>query len=778
MSTRVSRRCFLKQGALPLLATSLDLTRPTESNVLQQPRREGPIHTGGLEETPYPTEERTNRSDSSIRERVTYVCGRGEVENYFRSMPKPAGYEQNLEANCELRTQAPYAGIKEIEAYLSTHPQNPSDRSARQIAMQAHYVLGQIYSYSGNMEKAVPNFATAYELAVSAGLKDQAFALEEILGIVKFRRGQVDNWVKNHNPHSSIFPLRAEAQFQNVSAAESALKDFLRYLDHRPDNMEATWLLNLTSMALGKYPESVPKNHLLPLRAFESKDDIGRFVDGAPALGLNVFSMAGGVVMDDFDNDGYLDLVVSTGDHCEALHYFHNQGDGTFENRSAPVGLSKVLGGFNVFQADYNNDGWLDIYVTRGAWETPVRHSLLRNNGDGTFSDVTVDAGINIAPAVASQTAAWGDYDNDGWLDLFVGGEHAPSHLFHNNGDGTFTDVARQARVDRTAFTKGAVWGDYDNDGYLELYVSNEGEENFLYHYNGDGTFQEIARDLHVETPVWSFPVWFWDYDNDGWLDLYVSSHYESVSEVIKSYLRLPTPAETHALYRNLKGKAFQDVTREVGLDRVSMPMGANFGDVDNDGFLDFYLGTGAPSYGAFIPNMLFRNVQGKRFVDITASSGTGLLQKGHGIAIGNLFRDGQPAIFAQMGGMAPGDRYYCSLFKNPGSSNHWIDIKLRGAKTNRSAIGARIKLVVEGRDHERRNIFRDVTSGGSFGASPLEQHIGVGNAARIETLEIWWPTSKTRQTFHNLSLNQYIEVEEFRDHYTQQQTRPSRPPQ
>ena len=269
-----------------------------------------------------------------------------------------------------------------------------------------------------------------------------------------------------------------------------------------------------------------------------------------------------------------------------------------------------------------------------------MRHSLLRNNGDGTFSDVTVEAGINIVPAVASQTAAWGDYDNDGWLDLFVGAEHAPSHLFHNNGDGTFTDVSKQARVDRTAFTKGAVWGDYDNDGYVELYVSNEGESNFLYHYNGDGTFTEIARDLHVETPIWSFPVWFWDYDNDGWLDLYVSSHYESVSEVVKSYLRLPTPAETHALYRNRNGKGFQNVTQEVGLDQVTMPMGANFGDVDNDGFLDFYLGTGAPSYGAFIPNMLFRNVAGKRFVDITASSGTGLLQKGHGVAIGNLFHD------------------------------------------------------------------------------------------------------------------------------------------
>src|SRR5207248_3731546 len=161
-----------------------------------------------------------------------------------------------------------------------------------------------------------------------------------------------------------------------------------------------------------------------------------------------------------------------------------------------------------------------------------------------------------------------------------------------------------------------------------------------------------------------------------GWLDLYVSSHYESVSQVIRSYLNLPTAAETHKLYRNRNGKSFEDVTPQVGLNQVTMPMGANFGDVDNDGFLDFYLGTGAPSYGAFVPNVLFRNVNGDHFVDITASSGTGCLEKGHGVAIGNLFHDGQPAIFAQLGGMVPGDKYYSALYRSPGSRNNGFDIR------------------------------------------------------------------------------------------------------
>ena len=205
--------------------------------------------------------------------------------------------------------------------------------------------------------------------------------------------------------------------------------------------------------------------------------------------------------------------------------------------------------------------------------------------------------------------------------------------------------------------------------------------------------------------------------------------------------------------------------------------MGANFGDVDNDGWLDFYLGTGAPSYGALIPNMLFRNVEGNRFVDITASSGTGSLQKGHGVAIGNLLHDGQPALYAQLGGMVPGDRYYSALFKSPGNGNSWINLKLIGVKTNRAAIGARIKLTVEDSAHQRRDIHRHVCSGGSFGSSPLEQLIGVGKARRIESLEIDWPTSKTRQTFHDVGLNQYIEVKEFDKEYTPQHPRPTKPP-
>jgi hypothetical protein len=606
------------------------------------------------------------------------------------------------------------------------------------------------------------------------GDKDYQHRMAKILGIAYLKLGEVENWIENRKPQSSIFPIRPEGQFQRTQPSVKAREYFLIYLEEATDDLEEKWLLNLTCMTLGKYPEDVPPDHRISLAPFESKDSIGLFLDVSAACGLNFFASAGGIIMDDFDNDGYFDLVFSDMDPCAGLRYFHNNGDGSFADRSAQAGFSPQLSGLNIVQADFNNDGWLDIYIPRGSWRKPLRHSLLRNNGDGTFTDVTTQAGLG-AVVTASQVAAWADFDNDGFLDLFVGNENAPSQLFHNNANGTFTEVGHIAGVDRIAFTKGATWGDYDNDGYPDLYVSNFSSENFLYHNNRDGTFTEVAHDLHVEKPIWSFPVWFFDYDNDGWLDLYVSGFTVSVTEVITSYLNPPGRMETQKLFKNVKGTRFDDVTKEVGLDRVVMAMGANFGDVNNDGFLDIYLGTGSPSYASLVPNILYLNRGGKYFADITASSGTGSLQKGHGIAIGDIFNTGQPAIIVEQGGMGGGDRYYTALFRNPGTGNNWVSIKLVGVRTNRAALGARIKLILAEPGQSPRSIYRDINSGGSFGSSPLCQHIGLGKATRIDTLEIWWPTSNTRQVFHNVNSNQYIEVREFAKEYVKLDRRPVR---
>jgi hypothetical protein len=391
--------------------------------------------------------------------------------------------------------------------------------------------------------------------------------------------------------------------------------------------------------------------------------------------------------------------------------------------------------------------------------------TLLRNKGDGTFQDVTRESGLARRP-ICAHGVVWADYDNDGFVDLLVGSENARSGLFHNNGNGTFTEVSAQAGITGTAYTKAVVAGDYDNDGFPDFYLSNQGSENFLYHNNRDGTFTDVATELGVEKPVFSFPAAFLDYDNDGWLDLHVQGSLPSATEVIRRYLKLPPLMETTRHYRNLGGKAFEDVTKQVGLDHMYMSMGFNFGDVDNDGFLDFFLGTGCPSYACQYPNVLLRNDGGKAYVDITMSSRTGALGKGHGIAFADLFNRGHEDIFAQLGGATRGDQWNSSLFKNPGNKNNWIAVKLVGVKTNRAALGARIKVTVRDTAGASRSIHRVVGSGASFGASPLEKHIGLGRAKAIESIEIWWPTSDTRQVFRNVPLNQFIEIKEFEQEF------------
>jgi hypothetical protein len=270
-----------------------------------------------------------------------------------------------------------------------------------------------------------------------------------------------------------------------------------------------------------------------------------------------------------------------------------------------------------------------------------------------------------------------------------------------------------------------------------------------------------------VQKPWQSFAAWFFDYDNDGLPDLFVTSYYVSTEETLRSYLGLAPNAETLKLYRNVGDGTFRDVTAQTHLDRVFMPMGANFGDIDNDGFLDIYLGTGNPTYGSVVPNVLLHNKDGRYFSDVTASSGTGELHKGHAVAFADLGNNGHEDLIEEVGGAVPGDRHALRLFKNPGSDNDWLTVRLVGVKSNRSAIGAVIKVTVQDGEQPARTIYRTVGSGGSFGASPLQQHMGLGKSARIVDLEIWWPSTQTRQHFADVKKDQFIEIREFEKNYT-----------
>lgn len=720
------------------------------------------------------------RLDPSARARQTALSAAGSVHygpdvdgleeawSAVASISKPEGWDQDPESICEVHNRS-YSTVMD---WLS-HLLDPADDAGKarlkssspldRVQMLA--AKGQLYAYRGQMAKAVDQWEAAYKLA-ALDVPQALPELEESLGILYLHASEMDNDVYRNPGERCLFPMGPAVRYRLTANSEKAVQHFLKCLAQQPDNLEARWLLNIAEMTLGNYPAGVPRQYLLEPSLFASAGNIGRFTDVAHAAGLDLFATASGLAVDDFENNGRLDVVTSSYDPCARMHYFHNNGDGTFADRSAAAGLSHELGGLNLIQADYNNDGCLDILVLRGAWEEiGQRKSLLRNNCDGTFTDVTRQSGLAV-PATNTQAAVWADINNDGLLDLFVANESGPAQLFLNKGDGTFQDISHAAGIDRPAFSKGVAAADYDGDGYVDFYVSNIGGANFLYHNNRDGTFTDVSAAAGVPGPGRGFATWFFDYDNDGWPDLFVTSYYPSVEESVRTYMRAPHNAETLKLYKNLGNGTFRDVTKETGLDKVFMPMGGNFGDVDNDGYPDIYLGTGNPSYGSLLPNVLLRNNEGKNFVNITTSSGTGELHKGHGVAMADLNNDGAVDILTSIGGAVPGDSHTFRLFENPGNGNDWIELRLVGVKANRSAIGARIQVTVRNGGKGTREIYSTVGSQSSFGGSPLRQHIGLGKSAQIEKLEIRWPGNPVAQTFSGVAKNRFLEIQEFATRY------------
>ena len=624
----------------------------------------------------------------------------------------------------------------------------------------------------GHPEEALREIDDFERLLAQYGMSPRPGDPPKILllkAIAYLRMGEQQNCLTNHNADSCLLPIRGGGIHQDQRGSRGALKVLQELLDLEPSPY-AIWLYNIAYMTLGEYPDGVDPQWRIPPEAFASDYDIKRFPDVAGLLGVDVDDQSGGVVMDDFDNDGLLDLMVSASGLDSQLRYFHNNGDGTFTEMTEAAGLKGLMGGLNLVQADFDNDGFVDVLVLRGGWlgkDGRYPSSLLHNNGDNTFTDVTEAAGLlSFHP---KQTAVWLDYNGDGWLDLFVGNESVPGsgvvdpcELYRNNGDGTFTECAAENGVALTVWVKGVVAGDFNNDGRPDLYLSIFGGKNILLRNDGPVTgdkspkscwhFTDVAASAGVIEPIKSFPCWFWDYDNDGWLDIFVCGYsIKNAGDVMADYLGVAPPeAERPRLYHNNRDGTFTDVTTEMGLHKVIHGMGANFGDLDNDGWLDFYVGTGDPALGTLIPNRMFRNDGGQKFQDVTTSGGFGQLQKGHGIAFGDLNNDGTQDIYSVVGGALTGDHYPNQLFANPGHGNHWLKLKLQGVQSNRSAIGARIKVVAKS-DAGEREIHRLVGSGGSFGASPLRQEIGLGQCSAIDRVEIFWPVTGKTQVIRDL---------------------------
>lgn len=598
------------------------------------------------------------------------------------------------------------------------------------------------------------------------------------LAIAYMRVGERTNCVYDHSGSSCVFPIQGTGIHRNKTGSLKAIALYEEILENNTNDLESRWLLNIAYMTLGRYPEAVPKALLLPGLDADTSSLVKPFTDVAMNIGLNTTNFAGGNITDDFNNDGYLDIVTSGWDLNAHMHYCKNNGDGTFTDMSEVSGLKYLTGGLNLVQTDYNNDGLKDIFVLRGAWKREFGaepNSLLRNNGDGTFTDVTKESGL--LSFYPTQTATWADFNNDGWLDVFIGNEtyssqvYNPCELFINNQDGTFTNVASKAGAEIVAFVKGVNSGDYNNDGWMDIIISslngvkillrNDGLKNGAVHFT-DVSIEAGLRDNNALT----FSTWFWDYDNDGWLDIMLCNYGFRGSLAPYSAaeaLNLPDRSDVGKplLYRNNHDGTFSNVSKETGLNKVAFAMGANFGDIDNDGYADIYLGTGNPDYKSLVPNKMFKNIKGEKFIDVTTSARVGNLQKGHGVSFADLDNDGDLDIYVETGGAYKGDTYQNALYVNPGqNNNNWIDVSLEGTTCNRAAIGAKIKVSFKEAGVSRM-LYKEVNSGGSFGANPLRQHIGIGSADIVESIEITWPGINKKQTLKNIKPNEYIKIKE-----------------
>ena len=657
---------------------------------------------------------------------------------------------------------APFLSKERVELYRNRVTEAVG--RPREAASRARFATELLQA--GQIDAALTELDLALTVIDALPEKEQASTRVTIVRtqiLCWLRRGEVENCLARHCCSSCIAPIDPTAVHAEKRGSETAIRLLNEELAKTPENLELRWWLNLAHMTLGSWPDGVPDRHRIDPKAFASEHPMPRFVDVAGRCGVAATTRSGGISIDDFDRDGCLDLMTCAIGFDEPMQLFRARGDGTFEDVSVAAGIAPLTGGLNLIHGDSDNDGFTDVFVLRGAWFDEwgaMPNSLLRNRGDCTFEDVTEAA--NVLSFHPTQTGAFADFDGDGWLDLVIGNEtqkgvRHPAELHLNRRDGTFVDVAAQTGCDVIAFVKAVAVGDFDDDGRPDLFFSRRGQPNLLLRNVADPKpagpgfrFEDVSRRAGITGPNMSFPSWFFDFDADGREDLLVATNSgfgERNDDSIGAFVtgdRTPG-GEMPSLYRNLGGGKFKDVAVQARVNHAILSMGSNYGDFDNDGWLDLYLGNGAPSLGALLPNKAFRNDGRGAFQDVTTALGVGHLQKGHGVAFADLDHDGDQEIFCEVGGFFTDDAYPNVLFENPGNENHWVCLELEGVKANRSAIGAKVRLDFE-TSSGPRTTWSVVGSGGSFGASSLQLELGLADSVAINKVVIRWPGSGTVQ--------------------------------
>ncbi len=509
-----------------------------------------------------------------------------------------------------------------------------------------------------------------------------------------------------------------------------------------------------------------------------------------------VESMGGGVALLDYDGDGWLDIYFTNAPSVAmALEgkkargaLYHNNHDGTFTDVTDKAGVGYPCWAMGAAVGDYNNDGKPDLIVSCFGGVV-----LYRNNGDGTFTDVTKASGLDKDTGWATGVA-FGDYDGDGFVDLFVphyvdldlkdlptfgssktcqyhevpvqcgprGLKGYPDTLYHNNGDGTFTEVAKQAGVDdsKRFFGLTSVWSDFDNDGKLDLFVANDGEPNYLYKNNGDGTFKDMGYDSGIAVSEdgveqANMGVALGDYMHTGLMSVFIS-HFSD---------------EYATLYRNDGAMNFSDVSHAAGIARTTVPFvgwGDAFVDLDNSGWLDLVLVNGhvypqvdnaklGTAYKE--PKLVFQNQRDGTFKDVSAQAGAALAipQVSRGLAVGDLFNRGRLDLVIE--NLTGGPMILEA--KSP-PQNHWVSFELEGGPSNRLALNARVYVTTTTQSGSMRQM-DEVRSGGSYlSQSDVRLHFGLGGAAKIDSVEVHWPDGAV-QTFKDVAADRFYRLKEGR---------------